>query len=218
MPQSSTPIRAVALISGGGSNLQAIIDAIQHHNLEIELCCVISNRADAYGLVRAEQAGIHTEQLDHKKFDSREAFDEALMQRIDHYDPQLVILAGFMRILTAKLVRHYLGRMLNIHPSILPKFTGLKTHQRAIDAGEKQHGATVHFVTEELDGGPLIIQGTVPVLGDDTANSLAQRVLFIEHVIYPQAIRWFAQGRLQLKEGNTLFDGQVLNAPHVIES
>jgi len=218
MPQVTTPIRAVALISGGGSNLQAIIDAVAHHELAIELDCVISNRADAYGLVRAQQAGITTKTLDHKAFSNREAFDEALMTLIDGFNPQLVILAGFMRILTAPLVKHYRGRMLNIHPSLLPKHTGLNTHQRAIDAKDAFHGATVHFVTEELDGGPLIIQGKVAVLSDDNVDTLAERVLSIEHIIYPQAISWFAQQRLILSGDRCIFDGQALNTPRIIEA
>ncbi|WP_457676633.1 phosphoribosylglycinamide formyltransferase [Thiolapillus sp.] len=203
----------VVLISGGGTNLQAIIDAAQQ-DLPVDIRAVISNRPEAYGLQRAEQAGIATAVLDHREFDSREAFDQALAARIDEYQPALVLLAGFMRILTPDFVRHYQGRMLNIHPSLLPKFQGLHTHQRALDAGEKEHGASIHFVTEELDGGPVILQARVPVLADDDADRLAARVLEKEHIIYPLAVRWFAEGRLALNDaGQMILDGRVLSAP-----
>ena len=173
---------------------------------------VISNRADAYGLVRAQNAGIPTRVLDHKQFDGREAFDAALIEAIDGFDPQLVVLAGFMRILTGDFVRHYEGRLLNIHPSLLPKYKGLNTHQRALEAGDREHGCSVHFVTEELDGGPLVVQAVVPVESDDTPESLAQRVHRQEHHIYPLAMRWFAEGRLKLGKTGAQLDGKDLPA------
>jgi len=204
------PLRVVVLISGSGSNLQALIDGVASGDLPIEIVAVISNRPDVLGLTRAAQAGIATAVLDHKGFASREAFDHELMHIIDAYNPGLIVLAGFMRILTAEFTRHYLGRMLNIHPSLLPKFQGLHTHQRAIDAGESQHGVTVHFVTAELDGGPAILQAVVPVLANDDANLLAKRVQRQEHVIYPLAVKWFAQGKLKMVEGKTELHGELL--------
>lgn len=210
--------RIVVLISGSGSNLQSFIDATVGNELDADIACVISNRADAFGLERARAANIPTEILDHKLFASREDFDAALQQRIDHYQPDLLILAGFMRILTPGFVSHYLGRLLNIHPSLLPKYPGLHTHQRAIDAGDTQAGATVHFVTPELDGGPAILQVHVPILPGDTAVALAQRILPHEHAIYPLAAQWFAQSRLQLRDNHALLDGELLPASGVIHS
>ena len=163
------PCNVVVLISGSGSNLQALIDSVAHDGNPARIAAVISNRADAYGLQRAKQAGIATELLDHKQFDGREAFDAALIQAIDAHQPDLVVLAGFMRILTPGFVQHYAGRLLNIHPSLLPKYKGLHTHQRALEAGDSEHGCSVHFVTEELDGGPLVVQAVLPVMADDTA-------------------------------------------------
>lgn len=200
----------VVLISGSGSNLQALIDSIAHDGNPARIAAVISNRADAYGLERAKQAGIATAVLDHKQFDGREAFDAALVEAIDAFDPQLVVLAGFMRILTPGFVRHYAGRLLNIHPSLLPKYKGLHTHQRALEAGDSEHGCSVHFVSEELDGGPLVVQAVVPVQSDDSPSSLAQRVHEQEHVIYPLAVRWFAEGRLQLAAQGAMLDEQLL--------
>ncbi|WP_339082699.1 phosphoribosylglycinamide formyltransferase [Pseudomonas sp. TMP9] len=207
----------LVLISGSGSNLQALIDSTQtgadsSKSSPARICAVISNRADAYGLARAKQAGIATQVLDHKQYDGREAFDAALMHAIDSYDPQLVVLAGFMRILTPDFVRHYAGRLLNIHPSLLPKYKGLHTHQRALDAGDREHGCSVHFVSEELDGGPLVLQALVSVQADDSTTSLAQRVHAQEHVIYPLAVRWFAEGRLQLTPQGAMLDEQLLPA------
>ncbi|TWR87961.1 phosphoribosylglycinamide formyltransferase [Pseudomonas saxonica] len=202
----------VVLLSGTGSNLQALIDSDDVKGSPATLRAVISNRADAYGLQRAKDAGIDTRVLDHTAFEGREAFDAALIEVIDTFKPQLVILAGFMRILSADFVRHYQGRLLNIHPSLLPKYKGLHTHQRALDAGDREHGCSVHFVTEELDGGPLVVQAVVPVESDDSAHSLAQRVHAQEHRIYPLAVRWFAEGRLSLDEQCALLDGQLLAA------
>ena len=200
----------VVLISGSGSNLQALIDSIAHDGNPARISAVISNRADAYGLVRAQQAGITREVLDHKQFADREAFDAALVEAIDRHQPDLVVLAGFMRILTPAFVTHYSGRLLNIHPSLLPKYKGLHTHQRALDAGDTEHGCSVHFVSEELDGGPLVVQAVVPVQSDDSPSSLAQRVHEQEHVIYPLAVRWFAEGRLQLATQGAMLDEQLL--------
>lgn len=208
------PIPTVVLISGNGSNLQAIIDAVHQEALPVKLCAVISNRPHTYGLERAKLAGIPTHVVSHKDFSDRESFDRALQQLIDGYQPQLLVLAGFMRILTEPFVRHYEGRMINIHPSLLPKYRGLNTHQRALQEGETQHGATVHFVTHELDGGPAIIQAVVPVLFNDTQESLAERVLTQEHKIFPLAIRWFAEGRLKLSNNHTMLDGQILQSPY----
>ncbi|MCU1737116.1 MULTISPECIES: phosphoribosylglycinamide formyltransferase [Pseudomonas] len=202
----------VVLLSGTGSNLQALIDNVRTGENPARIAAVISNRADAYGLQRARDAGIETRALDHKAFEGREAFDAALIELIDAFNPQLVVLAGFMRILSADFVRHYQGRLLNIHPSLLPRYKGLHTHQRALEAGDREHGCSVHFVTEELDGGPLVVQAVVTVESDDTASSLAQRVHTQEHRIYPLAVRWFAEGRLVLGEQGALLDGQLLAA------
>jgi len=213
------PCKVVVLISGSGSNLQALIDSIAHDGNPARIAAVISNRADAYGLTRAQNAGIATAVLDHKQFDGREAFDAALVEAIDAHQPDLVVLAGFMRILSPGFVQHYAGRLLNIHPSLLPKYKGLHTHQRALEAGDSEHGCSVHFVTEELDGGPLVVQAVVPVLADDSAESLAQRVHLQEHRIYPLAVRWFAEGRLRLSAQGALLDDQVLpDSGHLIRT
>jgi phosphoribosylglycinamide formyltransferase-1 len=212
MTQRREKLPLVALISGGGTNLQAIIDRSQK-DLPVDIRAVVSNRADAYGLERARRAGIEARVLDHRDFPSREAYDIALMGLIDEYEPALIVLAGFMRILTPDFVQHYRGRMFNIHPSLLPRYRGLGTHARALAAGDSEHGATVHFVTEELDGGPPIIQARVPVLPDDTAATLAARVLEKEHVIYPTAIRWFAEGRLRLDGLHAVLDERPLERP-----
>lgn len=190
--------RIVVLISGSGSNLQAMVDAQARNELGGEIVAVVSNRPDVFGLERAQNASIPAETLDHKAFESREAFDTALAKAIDQYQPDLVVLAGFMRILTPGFVNHYSGRLLNIHPSLLPKYPGLNTHQRAIDAGDSEHGATVHFVTPELDGGPPILQGKIAIQTDDTADALQQRIHTIEHKIYPLAVRWCCEGRVEL--------------------
>ena len=207
MPQ---PCDVVVLLSGTGSNLQALIDSTQAGDNPARIRAVVSNRADAYGLQRARDAGIEAAVLDHKGFEGRDAFDAALMEVIDGFKPKLVVLAGFMRILSAAFVRHYEGRLLNIHPSLLPLYKGLHTHQRALEAGDAEHGCTVHFVTEELDGGPLVVQAAIPVQPQDTPQSLAQRVHAQEHRIYPLAVRWFAEGRLRLGEQGAMLDGQPL--------
>lgn len=211
---NETPkLPVVVLISGNGSNLQAIINAAQE-NLPIEIRAVISNRPKVYGLQRAEQAGIETAVLDHKTYPDRESFDHALIKLIDTYSPGLIVLAGFMRILTTAFVRHFAGRLLNIHPSLLPKYPGLNTHQRALDAQDQLHGASVHFVTEDLDGGPLVTQAQVAVMAHDDADSLAARVLQKEHQIYPLAIRWFAEKKLSMNENKeVILDGKRLDEP-----
>ncbi|MCG3168705.1 MAG: Phosphoribosylglycinamide formyltransferase [Pseudomonadales bacterium] len=200
------------LISGSGSNLQAFIDACRDPAYPCTVAAVISNRPGVRGLERATAAGIASEVLDHTRFASREEFDAALLARVDAYRPDLVILAGFMRILTPGFVRHYAGRLLNIHPSLLPKYPGLHTHRRALEAGDAEHGATVHFVTADLDGGPPVVQARVAVLPGDDEATLAARVLEHEHLIYPLAARLFAEGRLRLREGRAELDGAALPA------
>ena len=190
--------RIVILISGRGSNMQAIVERCGAEGWPANVVAVISNRADASGLAWAAERGIATQALDHKTFADRAAFDTALAQCIDAYAPDLVVLAGFMRILTEGFVRHYDGRLLNIHPSLLPSFGGLHTHQRAIDMGCKVAGATVHFVTPALDHGPIVMQAAVPVRPDDDEDALAARVLRQEHIIYPRSVRWFVEGQLQI--------------------
>lgn len=205
--------RIVVLISGSGSNLQAIINACAANEIQGSIVAVISNRPEVYGLERARLAGIATQTLDHKNFADRESFDQALMELIDSYQPDLVVLAGFMRILTAAFVEHYLGRMLNIHPSLLPAYKGVHTHQRALEEGAQQHGASVHFVTAELDAGAVILQAAVPVFTGDTTETLAARVLVEEHKIYPQVVAWFCTGRLDYQDGAAYLDGQRLLEP-----
>jgi phosphoribosylglycinamide formyltransferase-1 len=211
-------IRLVVLISGRGSNLQAILDQASSGELPVEVAAVISNRPGVHGLERARRAGVPALELDHKLFADRPEFEAALIDLIDHYRPDLVILAGFMRVLTPGFTEHYQGRIFNIHPSLLPKFRGLHTHERAIAAGETVHGASIHFVTAELDGGPVIVQARVPVLPDDDPDTLAARVLEREHRLYPQAIRWFAEGRLGLDGKRVLFDGKPMAEPLRLEN
>lgn len=201
-------LNVVVLISGRGSNLQSIIDQTRAGALPVSLRAVISNRGDAYGLVRAREAGIPTAVLDHRQFASRAHYDQGLTELIDRYEPGLVVLAGFMRVLGGRFVDHYAGRLINIHPSLLPAFPGLDTHARALASGVKQHGATVHFVAPEVDAGPIIVQASVPVLPGDTEEALASRVLQEEHRIYPLAIRWFADGRLRVQGDQVLLDGR----------
>lgn len=203
-------MKVVVLISGSGSNLQALIDGAQA-DLPIHIRAVISNEPNAFGLERARGAGIETRVLNHRDYRSRQDYDAALSVLIDEFEPGLVVLAGFMRILTPAFIARFQGRLLNIHPSLLPKFRGLHTHQRALAAGETVHGASVHFVTEELDGGPVVLQARVPVEPGDDPERLAARVLKQEHRIYPQAVGWFAQGRLGLDAaGRPRLDGQRL--------
>ncbi|MBU9125800.1 phosphoribosylglycinamide formyltransferase [Burkholderia multivorans] len=191
--------KLVILISGRGSNMEAIVRACTHERWPAEVAAVIANRPDAAGLAFAASHGIATAVVDHRSFDGRDSFDAALAAEIDRFAPDLVVLAGFMRILTPEFVRRYEGRLLNIHPSLLPSFKGIRTHQQALDAGVALHGATVHFVIPELDSGAIVAQGAVPVRAGDDAAALAQRVLAVEHVLYPLAVRWFVEGRLRLE-------------------
>lgn len=207
------PPRIVVLISGGGSNLQSIIDHCSTPAIDATIVAVISNRADAYGLQRAARSGIPTYTLDNSHFETRETFDAALRECIDQHTPDLLVLAGFMRRLTAGFVQHYTGRIINIHPSLLPALTGLDTHQRALDQGFSQHGATVHFVTPQLDSGPLIIQAAVNIEPNDTAESLATRVLQAEHRIYPKVIGWFTAGRLRSDGMLAWLDDEPIHNP-----
>jgi phosphoribosylglycinamide formyltransferase-1 len=197
----------VILISGRGSNMEAIVRAAQKEAWPAKIAAVISNRPDAGGLDFARSHGIQTAVLDHRAFKDRASFDAELVNLIDSFNPDLVVLAGFMRILTGDFVRHYTGKLLNIHPSLLPLFPGLHTHEQALTAGVSEHGATVHFVTEALDHGPMVIQAKVPVLPGDSADTLAQRVLKQEHIIYPRAVRWFIDNRLSIR------DNQVIVSP-----
>jgi len=213
MSKSGSRTSTAVLISGSGTNLQAFIDATRSGELDLDLRVVLSNKCQAAGLERARKAGIKTECVEHRDYPDREKFDATLISILDRYEPDLVILAGFMRILTPVFIDHYAGRIFNIHPSLLPRYPGLDTHQRAIDAGDAWHGSTVHFATEELDGGPRVIQGRVPVLPNDTADLLAARVLEVEHQIYPRAAALFAAGRLEYRDGVALLDGTPLEEP-----
>lgn len=208
--EKAEPARIVVLISGSGSNMQAIAESCAKKELDGEIVAVISNRPEVMGLQRAKEFEIATDVVDHTEFSSREEFDANLIRAIDEHTPDLVVLAGFMRILTSDFVRRYKGRMLNIHPSLLPKYKGLNTHQRALDAGDKEAGVTVHFVSEDLDGGANIIQAVVPVLDDDDEGTLRSRVQIQEHVIYPIAVKWFVEGRLSLNKGDAYFDDKPL--------
>jgi phosphoribosylglycinamide formyltransferase-1 len=212
MQDSNSTSNIVVLISGGGTNLQAIIDACKAADYPGKIVGVISNKADAYGLARAENAGIAHCVLSHKDFESREIYDQALIKQIDLYQADVVVLAGFMRILTPEFVQHYQGKLVNIHPSLLPKYQGLHTHQRAIDAGDKEHGVSVHYVTEELDGGPVILQAKVPIFEGDTADDLALRVHEQEHRIYPLVVKWCCNQRISMHNDTVLFEGKALPA------
>lgn len=198
----------VVLISGNGSNLQAIMDFSSAGNYRV--CGVISNKSDAYGLTRAEQSNIPTTVVDHRQFASRDLFDQTLAEAIDKYEPALIVLAGFMRILGADFVKRYQGKILNIHPSLLPDYPGTNTHQRVLDAGEKLHGVSVHFVTEELDGGPVIAQESITIEPSDDAESLAAKIHEKEHILYPTVASWFADGRLRLDGNDAFLDDQLL--------
>lgn len=204
--------KIVVLVSGQGSNLQALIDACQQGRIAATIVAVISNNVQAYGLQRAEEAGITAQALDAKAFADREAFDAALAQAIDQYQPDLVVLAGYMRILSNAFVQHYAGRMLNIHPSLLPKYPGLYTHRQAIDNGDAEHGTSVHFVTEQLDGGPVILQAKVPIFPGDEEDEVVERVQTQEHTIYPLVVSWFVEGRLAMRDNAAWLDGERLPA------
>ncbi|WP_354624771.1 phosphoribosylglycinamide formyltransferase [Psychromonas sp. MME2] len=208
-----TTKKIVVLISGNGSNLQAIIDKVHNKTFAqqtAELVAVISNKADAYGLQLAQEANIPTKIIESVPGMLREEYDALLSETIDTLQPDLIVMAGFMRILSAAFVNKYFGKMLNIHPSLLPKYTGVKTHQRAIEAGDKEHGASVHFVTPELDSGPTVLQAKVPVFPEDEITDLAERVLTQEHLIYPLVVQWFITGRLSMINGQAVLDGNIL--------
>ncbi|MFT6907226.1 MAG: phosphoribosylglycinamide formyltransferase-1 [Oleiphilaceae bacterium] len=202
--------KIVVLISGNGSNLQAIINAVNSESFEAEIVAVISNKPNILGLEIATKANIPTAVIDHKQYPEREVFDAKLLREIEKHQPDLLVLAGFMRILTTDFVKRYEGRMINIHPSLLPKYPGLHTHKRAIEAGDSYHGITVHFVTAELDSGPNIIQAKVKTFENDTIESLAKRVQEQEHIIYPIAVKWFIEGRLEMSENHVLLDNEIL--------
>lgn len=206
-------MKIVVLISGSGSNLQAIIDACQSRHIAGQIVGVLSNKADAYGLVRAQQAGIATAVINHKDYASRDAFDSAMQQIIDGWQPDIVVLAGFMRILTPVFVKHFEGRLLNIHPSLLPLYKGLHTHKRVLATGDKWHGCSVHFVNAELDGGPVIAQALLEVLPQDNEQTLTQSLHKHEHILYPQVLSWLASGRLVYQQGQPVLDGQALQRP-----
>lgn len=202
--------RIVVLLSGNGSNLQAIIDEAAAGHIAGQVVGVIANRSDAYGLERAASASIPTKVLEHTLFSSREDYDQSLAGLIDTFEPDVIVLAGFMRILTPEFVRRFQGKMVNVHPSLLPKYTGLNTHRRAIDAGDDEHGCSVHFVTEELDGGPVILQAKVPIFADDDEHSVQMRVQEQEHRVFPLTIHWIATGRAKLVDGVAHLDGKPL--------
>lgn len=209
---SAVKLNVVILISGNGSNLQAIIEAIKQ-GLAVTISAVISNCPEAYGLERARQAGIPALTVAHPLFQSRQAFEEALQKTIDQFEPQIIVLAGFMRKLTAEFVHHYRGRMINIHPSLLPKYPGLDTHRRALGAKDSHHGVSIHYVTEEVDCGPLICQAQFKINPEDNEESLQQRAHLLEHRLYPQVLAWLAAGRLQLTpKGIVLLDNKPLNS------
>jgi phosphoribosylglycinamide formyltransferase-1 len=207
--------KTAVLISGSGTNLQAFIDAVGAGSLPLELSVVFSNKADAFGLKRAQDAGIPTACIEHGQYADRETFDQAVAAKLDDWQPDLLVLAGFMRILSAGFVDHYAGKILNIHPALLPAYPGLDTHQRVLDAGDEWHGSTVHFVTEELDGGPRILQGRLPVIAGESSGQLASRVQTIEHQIYPQAAGWVGEGRVEFRDGQTWIDGAAAAEPIV---
>ncbi|MFL6599815.1 MAG: phosphoribosylglycinamide formyltransferase [Steroidobacteraceae bacterium] len=210
-----SPLRLAILISGRGSNMATIARACLQNRIAASVAVVISDRPDVAGLTTAQDLGIETHVVSWKSATDRTAFELALNRCLDAYNPELVVLAGFMRVLSGPFVERYAGRMLNIHPSLLPRYTGLHTHRRVLEAGDTAHGASVHFVTPELDGGPVILQSRVPVNADDTEATLSARVQATEHVIYPRVIEWIAEGRLAWNDGHPLLDGKVLHEPVV---
>lgn len=209
----ATPCKTAILISGSGTNLQAFIDAVKQGELALNLCVVFSNNPNARGLKRAEKAGIPTACIQHSDFPDRESFDDAVIAELDRFQPDLLVLAGFMRILSTRFVSHYCGRILNIHPALLPLYPGLNTHQRVLDAGDKWHGSTVHFVTEKLDAGPRILQGRLAVKPGESAEELALRVQAVEHQIYPQAAAWVGAGQVEFRSGECWRDGKRSDDP-----
>lgn len=214
MKADTTPLpKVLVLASGSGTNLQALIDASRERDFPGQIIAVGCNRPQAFALERAAQANIETFVIDHTKYDSREAFDGAMIAEIHRYNPDVLVLAGFMRILSTGFVHAFRGKILNIHPSLLPKYTGLKTHERVLEAGDDVHGVSVHFVTEELDGGPVIAQAEIKITPDDTPETLAEKVQEKEHILYPIVVRWFCEGRIQLGSDYALFDGELLKSP-----
>lgn len=211
----SNACKTAILISGSGTNLQAFIDAVEIGDLALDLCVVFSNNPKAYGLERAEKAGIPTACIQHRDYPDRASFDKAVIAELDRFAPDLLVLAGFMRILSTEFVAHYSGRILNIHPALLPRFPGLNTHQRVLDAGDEWHGSTVHFVTEKLDAGPRILQGRLAVNPGESAEELALRVQSVEHRIYPQAAAWVGSGAVEFRNGECWIDGERSNEPVV---
>ncbi len=205
--------RTAILISGSGTNLQAFIDAVSAGDLDLDLCVVFSNRPNAFGLERAEKAGIPTACLEHGDYPDRESFDLAVITELDRFEPELLILAGFMRILSPAFVNYYAGKILNIHPALLPKYPGLNTHQRALDAGDEWHGSTVHFVTEELDAGPRVLQGRLRINPGESADELQTRVQAIEHQIYPEAAGLVGSGHVEFSHGDAIVDGKPAADP-----
>ena len=214
---SESACSTAILISGSGSNLQSFIDRVAGGRTSLELSVVFSNRPDAFGLTRAREAGIETTCIQHGNYESRELFDMAVATELDKHRPELLILAGFMRILSPWFVNHYEGRILNIHPALLPLYPGLNTHRRVLDAGDEYHGSTVHFVTEELDGGPRILQGRLKVAPTTDADELMSRVQAVEHQIYPMAADWFGLGRLRFHNGVAYLDDKRLDEPEVLD-
>jgi len=207
--------KTAILISGSGTNLQAFIDAVDGGDLDLDLTVVFSNNPEAFGLQRAERAGIPTSCIQHSDYPDRESFDQAVIAELDRFEPDLLILAGFMRILSKKFVAHYAGKILNIHPALLPLYPGLNTHQRVLDAGDEWHGSTVHFVTDELDAGPRILQGRLLIMQGETAEELEKRVQAVEHQIYPQAASLVGSGKVKFKNGQSWVDGHVSKEPVV---
>jgi len=210
-------VKAAILVSGSGTNLQSFIDQVADKRLDLDIAIVFSNRSDAYGLTRAKNAGLRTVCIEHGDFEDRETFDRAVAAALDTFEAELIILAGFMRILSPWFVQHFKGRILNIHPALLPRFPGLHTHARVLQAGDTHHGSTIHFVTEELDGGPGILAGRIAITPGETANELQARVQAVEHQIYPQAAQLFATGRITYKDGDAWMDGQILDSPVIVE-
>ncbi len=210
-------MKAAILISGSGTNLQSFIDQVADKRLDLDIAIVLSNRSDAYGLTRAKNAGLRTACIEHGDFADRETFDRAVAAALDTFETELIILAGFMRILSPWFVQHFKGKILNIHPALLPRYPGLHTHARVLEAGDTHHGSTIHFVTEKLDGGPGILAGRIAVTRGETASELQARVQAVEHRIYPQAAQLFATGRITYKNGDAWMDGQILDGPVVVE-
>lgn len=210
-------MKAAILISGSGTNLQSFIDRVNDGRLDLEIAVVFSNRPDAYGLERAAKAGIRTVCVEHGSFKEREQFDRSIANTLDEFEPDLVILAGFMRILSPWFVQHYAGKILNIHPALLPLYPGLNTHARSLEAGDSHHGSTVHFVTDELDAGPRILAGRLAIGRQETADELKIRVQTLEHEIYPQAAQLCAEGRVTFENGAALLDGKRMADPIIVD-